>query len=85
MSDPTRQTGYDASLFRDAYLKGTADFKTDIAAFEDELTGQLQRTMIFTLWSRAPESVRQAVKQANPEAYEWMTGIYEEMKEEANG
>lgn len=73
---------YDAAVMRDAYIKGTADFKTDIAKFEDEFTGELQRSMIYIMWSRTPDDIKQMLKAENPEAYKWIEEKTSEMTEE---
>ena len=80
-----RRGRYDGTDFREAYLLGTARFKSDIARFEDELTDELQRNMIFSLWQRAPDDAKEMLKNSNPEAYAWIKEKADKMKEDSNG
>lgn len=76
------KTSYDASIMRDAFIKGSSEFKTFRARFEDEFTGELQRNMVYIMWQRAPDEIKQQIKATNPEAYKWIEKTTSEMTEE---
>lgn len=76
------KTRYEASIMRDAFIKGSSEFQSFKARFEDEFTGDLQRSMIYVMWMQAPDEIKQQIKAADPEAYKWITEIVDEMKEE---
>jgi hypothetical protein len=76
---------YDAALMRDAYLKGTADWERDKRRFEKELTHETQRNMVYLMWVRTPEHIRQRIKETDPEAYAWMAEQVEQIEEERDG
>ena len=78
-----RKTRYDLSIMREAAIKGRADFKSDMAKLEDEMTYTLQRNMLYLLWLRTPEPIKAQIRAKDPEAYEWMETRIEQMKKEA--
>ena len=78
----TGKTSYDASIMRDAFIKGSSEFKSFKARFEDEFTHELQRNMVYIMWQRTPEHIRQQIKATSPEEYKWIMEVTSEMTEE---
>jgi len=78
----TGKTSYDASIMRDAFIKGSSEFKSFKVRFENEFTSELQRNMVYILWQNAPDEVKKQIKAIDPEAYKWIEEKTSEMTEE---
>jgi hypothetical protein len=41
--------------------------------------------MVYLMWVRTPEHIRQRIKETDPEAYAWMAEQVEQIEEERDG